>query len=320
VSDPVGGLHLDLQSSLEPHLEALLARHKDAAAKADWSYHEFLPLDAFRADPRRHPPLSRAAYTAVEMALLTEVNLPWYTTGLYHGLRGCPAPIQEFVRLWTSEEDQHATLLETYLLLSDNGDHAERARARKAVIAAGWTHQLGGPFEGMVYTAIQEAATRTFYLCSARACEQEDPWLAAALRRIAKDETLHMAFYRDVVKAHLDLDPGYLQPLAAVMPRFQMPWSASFAGDFAERQAYVAAHGGFTLADYYHDVVKLLWSYWGIDRLAPPRGDARRALIQLRKYRAVLRKSVACGAGLDAWREPEGAGETQPSSVVTAAR
>src|SRR5262245_43105802 len=250
------------------------------------------------------------------MALLTEVNLPWYTAGLYHGLQACPAPIQEFVRLWTSEEDQHATLLETYLLLSDNGDPVARARARKAVIAAGWTHQLGGPFAGMVYTAIQEAATRTFYLCTARAGEQEDPGLAEALLRIAKDETLHMAFYRDVVKAHLDLDAGYLQPLAAVLFRFQMPWSASLAGDFAERQAYVAAHGVFTLADYYRDVVQLLWSYWGIDRLAPKRGDARPALVQLRRYRAALRK--AAGRGV-AGREPEGAAEIVPPSLVIAA-
>jgi acyl-[acyl-carrier-protein] desaturase len=319
VPDPVGEPYPDLRSSLEPHLETLLTRHKDAAAKANWFCHEFLPLEAFRADARRHRPLSRAAYTAVEMALLTEVNLPWYTAGLSHGLQGCPAPIQEFVRLWTSEEDQHAMLLETYLLVSENGDPAARARARKAVIAAGWTHQLGGPFEGMVYTAIQEAVTRTFYLCTARACEPDDPGLADALRRIAKDETLHMAFYRDVVKAHLDLDPGYVQPLAAVMLRFQMPWSAAFAGDFVERQAYVAAHGGFTLADYYRDVVQFLWSYWGIDRVAPRQGDARRALVELRKYRAILGKSVGGGEGLAARRDPEAAAETTPSSPVTVA-
>ena len=317
--DPVGEQYLDLRSSLEPHLEALLTRHKDAAAKANWSCHELLPLEAFRADLCRHRPLSRAAYAAVEMALLTEVNLPWYTAGLYHGLQACPAPIQEFVRLWTSEEDQHATLLETYLLLSDNGDPAARARARKAVIAAGWTHQLGGPFEGMVYTAIQEAVTRTFYLRSARVCEQDDPGLAEALRRIAKDETLHMAFYRDVVKAHLELDPGYLQPLAAVMPRFQMPWSASLAGDFLQRQAYVAAHGVFTLADYYHDVVQFLWSYWGIDRLAPHEEDARRALVQLRRYRMVLRKAAGRGVtGRDVEAEPEGAAEIVPPPPTAA--
>jgi hypothetical protein len=119
-----------------------------------------------------------------------------------------------------------------------------------------------------------------------------------------------MAFYRDVVNAHLDLDPGYVQPLAVVMSRFQMPWSAAFAGDFMERQAYVAAHGGFTLADYYRDVVQLLWSYSGIDRVAPRQGDARRGLVELQKYRAILCKFVGGGEGLDA---------TTPSSRVTVA-
>src|SRR5262249_57651334 len=117
---------------------------------------------------------------------------------------------------------------------------------------------------------------------TARTCEADDPGLAEALRRIAKDETLHMAFYRDVVKVHLDLDAGYIQPLAAVMSRFQMPWSASFAGDFAERQAYVGGHGGFTVADYYREVVQFLWSYWGIDFLRPPAETTRPSLVHLR--------------------------------------
>jgi hypothetical protein len=64
-------------------------------------------------------------------------------------------------------------------------------------------------------------------------------------------------------------------------------------------QAYIAAHGGFTLADYYRDVVQFLWSYWEIDRVAPRQGDARRALVELRKYRAILRRSVGGGEGLD---------------------
>ena len=35
--------------------------------------------------------------------------------------------MKEFVYDWTAEEDQHSMLLETYLLLGDNGDHRERA-------------------------------------------------------------------------------------------------------------------------------------------------------------------------------------------------
>ena len=276
----------ELDRSLESVFAALLVRHKEAAAKTGWAYHEFVP----RGSANDRSPLSPTAYLAVETALLTEVNLPWYTAGLARGLESCPGPIQEFVRVWTSEEDQHATLLESYLLLTGSGDHEARARARKAMIAAGWQHALSGPFEGMVYTTIQEAATRTFYLCSARACEGEHPALGAALRRIAKDETLHMAFYRDVVKAHLDLDPEYLRPLAAVMLRFEMPWSAAVLDDFEKRRAELATRGVFRLSDYLDEVVQPLWSYWGLDARTPREEETRKAQRQLRRYRAALRK------------------------------
>src|SRR6266700_3182206 len=204
---------------------------------------------------------------------------------------------QQFLRVGTSDEDQHATLLESYLLLTRSGDPGARARSRKAMIAGGWSHALAGPFQGMVYTAMQEAATRTFYLCVARACGDEDPLLGAALRRIAKDETLHMAFYRDVVKAHLDKDPDYLRPLAAVMLRFEMPWSASVLRDFEERRALLAARGVFRLSDYLNEVVQPLWSYWGLDGRTLSQEETRRALVQLRRYRAALRKFARSETG-----------------------
>jgi acyl-[acyl-carrier-protein] desaturase len=177
------------------------------------------------------------------------------------------------------------------------------------MIAAGWKHELAGPFEGMVYTAIQEAATRTFYLCTARSCEQEHPALASALRRIAKDETLHMAFYRDVVKAHLDLDPDYLAPLAGVMLRFEMPWSAAVLADFEQRRARLASEGVFRLSDFLEEVVQPLWSYWGLDARTPREEETRKAQRQLRRYRAALRKFV----------RSEAAESAEPRSLVAPA-
>jgi len=99
-----------------------------------------------------------------------------------------------------------------------------------------------------------------------------------------------MAFYRDVVKAHLDLDPDYLRPLAAVMLRFEMPWSASVLRDFEERRTLLAARGVFRLSDYLDEVVQPLWSYWGLDGRTLQQEETRRALVQLRRYRAALRK------------------------------
>ena len=288
---------MPLLPSLEPEVARLLARHKEASNRIDWSYRDFLPLEAFHAGTR-HRPLSAVAYTAVETALLTEANLPWYTAVLYEGLHESLEPLQEFVRIWTSEEDQHSTLLETYLLVTDNGDHAERGRRRKAVLAGGWSHQLGGPFEAMVYTTVQEMATQVFYLHAATACESQDPQLAGALRRIAKDETRHYAFYRDVVKAHLDANPDYVVPLAKVIVQFQMP--GSVMSDFEERSMFLAAEGVFGPEQYYNEVVEVVCAFWDVDKLAPRIAEGRRALARLRAYRAALARLSRRSA-----REPE---------------
>ena len=276
-----------LLTSLEPEVARLLARHNEASARIDWSYRDFLPLEALHA-PSNTPPLSELAYLAVETALLTEVNLPWYTAVLHKGLHDSLAPLQEFVRVWTSEEDQHSTLLETYLLLTDNGDPAERGRRRKAVIAGGFTHQLEGAFEAMVYTTIQELATQAFYLCTADVVEGQDPTLSRALRRIAKDETRHYAFYRDVVKAHLDVDPAYITPLVDVLISFQMP--GRVMSDFDERSMRLASEGVFGPEQYYSDVVEVVCSFWNVDNLAAGPPETRVALARLNKYRRVLRR------------------------------
>jgi acyl-[acyl-carrier-protein] desaturase len=278
---------LPLLPSLEPEIARLLARHNDASARIDWSYRDFLPLEALHASSGSSS-LSGVAYAAVETALLTEANLPWYTAVLHEGLSASLPPLQEFVRVWTSEEDQHSTLLETYLLLTDSGDHAERGRLRKAVLAGGWSHQLEGPFEAMVYTSIQELATQAFYLSAARACETQDPGLARALRRIAKDETRHYAFYRDVVKAHLDADPDYVVPLVDVLLQFQMP--GRVMADFDERSTLLAAHGVFGPEQYSRDVVEVACAFWSLDDLAPRVAGGRRALARLRLYRSALKR------------------------------
>ncbi len=140
--------------ALEPKLRALYDQHKERAAAIDWAYTEYLPLDELRADPQSLPRLSAATYLAVETALLTEVNLPWFTAGLDRVYRGALSPMREFIHEWTSEEDQHALLLETYLLLGDNGDHRERARIRKLIVRQGWepkTAQLEDQFQAIAY-------------------------------------------------------------------------------------------------------------------------------------------------------------------------
>lgn len=277
----------DLLPALEPRLDYLVQRHKEAAGKIDWSYYDYLPLDEYHATTSRERPLSPVAYGAVETALLTEVNLPWYTATIFEYAKSSLAPIQEFARLWTAEEDQHATLLETYLLLTDNGDREKRRLLRKSVLNAGWPNDLAGPFEGMVYTTIQETQTRAFYNHAAIVCEENHSDLARALRRIAKDETLHAGFYRDAVKAHLEYDPGYLKPLSRVMMSFRMP--GYVIPDYEERHTYLTKHV-FGPQHYWREVIEPLCAYWRVDDLSAKSQEGEAAARELRVYRAALRR------------------------------
>jgi acyl-[acyl-carrier-protein] desaturase len=272
--------------SLEPKLRDLLQRHRQRAAAIDWTYPEYLPLDALRADPQALPKLSDTTYLAVETALLTEVNLPWFTAGLSSLFKGALAPMRDFVYDWTAEEDQHAMLLETYLLVSDNGDHRERARLRTLIIRQGWAPTIEGQFEAIAYTAMQELATRAFYQQVAQTCRHEDPRLARALNRLAKDETLHYAFYRDAVKAHLEVQPEYAAPLARVMLAFAMP-GTEMPG-YTQRAVTLARAGVFGPDHYYRMVVEHLWREWDLAGLCPEAGPARDAQQRLAAQRQRL--------------------------------
>lgn len=277
--------------SLEPRIVELYDKHKERAAKIDWAYFEYLPLDELRNDPDRIPKLSPVVYGAVETALLTEVNLPWFTTHLYAAFKGSIEVMVDFVHTWTSEEDAHALLLETYLLLGDNGDHRRRARLRRSVIRHGWASALDGHFQAIAYTAIQELATQIFYLRTAEIAEKEDPKLARVLRRLARDETLHMAFYRDCVNLHLHAEPNYVYPLAEVMMHFEMPGSGM--PDYRERSEMLATEGNYGPYEYYTQVIDNLWRYWEVDKLAPDLTIAREKQKELIRYHAKLGRIAA---------------------------
>lgn len=275
-----------LLPSVEPQIRDLLERHKQASAKNDWSYHEYLPLEALRANPSQTQPLSELSYASIETALLTEAILPYYTAALSESFKNSSEAMQEFAQIWTGEEDQHSLLLETYLLITDSGDHGKRNRLRQSVLKGGWTHDLTNQFEVIAYTSVQEMATRTFYLHAARACESDDPTLARALRQISKDETLHMTFYRDVVKLHLEADPDYLPSLARVIMQFRMP--GDIVPDSKERSLYLADRDVLSPAQFYRDVIENLWSYWSLDRLTTQAAATDGPVAQLIKLRRVM--------------------------------
>lgn len=284
---------------LENKLKDLYKTHMERTARIDWSYHSLIPWERgrnFKTDPW-HPSqatISPELAVAVETALLTEVNLPWFTTGLTQVFTGSLEVLQDFVRTWTSEEDQHSNILETYLLVTRNDDPDRLHKLRKAVVRNAWTPGEATPFEGMVYTTVQELSTQAFYINVARKAEEEDPLLSNILLTIAKDETLHYTFYREAVKAHLELDPNYVWPVCKVLMNFAMP--GYLMPDFHERQRIISAGANYGIAEYFRHVVDVVARMFDLKNIHPTWPEAQAALNKLNRYLDSLARLAARAA------------------------
>jgi hypothetical protein len=71
-------------------------------------------------------------------------------------------------------------------------------------------------------------------------------------------------------------------------------------GDFEQRRSRLAASGVFRLADYVEGVLQPLWSYWRIEERLPESEETRQAVLQLRRYRAAIRKFARREGGASA--------------------
>lgn len=285
-------------SALQEKLDALYQRHLDLTRNLDWGYHQLLPWERGK-NFVDHPwsaeqgNLSPELTLAVETAMLTEVNLPWFTSGLTGIFENSPNALKRFVHTWTREEDQHGRVLDVYLLLSRNGNPDARDQVRKQVIERGWQPELRDPFGVMVYTSLQELATRVFYLNFARQVAAKDAVLAQILRALAKDETLHYAFYRDAVKAYVEEDPGRIATVCQVIPTFVMP-GYGMPG-FSHRLRIIAQHGGYGIQAYYDQVLTIVLEAWGVLQHDVSSGtqDARQALDgYIRRIRRVANRQA----------------------------
>jgi acyl-[acyl-carrier-protein] desaturase len=232
--------------------------------------------------------LPQPIYTAIETALLTEVNLPWFTTYLSDTFRGSLNVIKEFVHTWVAEEDQHSNLLENYLILTRNSNPKELHELRKMVVQGGFETSFTTPIEAMTYASFQELATLVFYNNVAKAATPYDRDLATLLRRLAKDESLHYAFYRDAIKAHLDLEPNYLIYVINVLKGFFMP--GQNMPNYDERMKAIATAANYGPHHYYKQVVQALVDYWDIENLKPSAPEAEKARQDILKYCARLKR------------------------------
>ncbi len=140
----------------------------------------------------------------------------------------------------------------------------------------------------MAYTSLQELATLVFYNNVAKIAGAHDKDLATLLRRLAKDEALHYAFYRDTVKAHLELDPNFIVFFEDVIINFSMP--GAVMPDFTERMKTIAVDTNYGPLQYFDQVLDVVVKFWGIADLEPTSEEAKQSQANIMKYHGRLKR------------------------------
>jgi acyl-[acyl-carrier-protein] desaturase len=166
---------------------------------------------------------------------------------------------------WTAEEGRHAIVLRDYLTVTRNMDPVMLERGRMTQLQQGYDHDSPDTLHGLAYVAFQELATRIAHRNTGR--YSDDPVADKIMVRIAADENLHMVFYRDILKAALQVEPSAaVRAIVDEILAFQMP-GAGIPG-FLRKAADIARAGIYDLRVHRDEILMPILRYWGVFELA----------------------------------------------------
>lgn len=277
---------------LESRLKQLYEAHTERAKLNSWEYYDYLPWEkgeSFSVKPwnESQTSLPKEIVVALETSMLTEINLPWYTAYLKDMFKDGLEPLQQFIHNWVSEEDQHASALENYLILTRNSNPKELGRLKREIILNGWDGDFASPIATMAYTAIQELATVVFYQKVAKKSIDYDKSLYELLMRLSKDESLHYAFYNQVIQLYLELDPNQVTYIFPIIREFKMP--GQVLNDFDERMKIIE-DAGYGPNQYLDNVLEVLIKRWKISTIQPTSTEGIRAKENILNYIEKLKR------------------------------
>ena len=260
-----------LLHALEEVVERELNRH--LGVFKEWMPHEYVPWSRGRdfdgvlgGEPwaPEQSPLTAVGKVAMVVNLLTEDNLPSYHHEIAT-LFGRDGAWGTWVHRWTAEEARHSMVMRDYLVASRAVDPAALERARMTHMSAGFvSDNRHSPLHTVAYVAFQELATRISHRNTGHS--SGDPVCDRLLARIATDENLHMVFYRNLLRAALEIAPDQaLRAVADVVSGFRMPGHG--LPGFERAAVEIALAGVYNLRVHHDDVLQPVLRHLKVLRL-----------------------------------------------------
>ncbi len=257
-----------LLDELAEPASALFERHLDVTK--NWYPFEDIPYGDARAfdahdawDPAEYP-LPDGVRSALVVNLLTEDNLPYYTNTL---LGAVPAdhPLSEWSRRWTAEEWRHSAAIRDWILATRAVDPYQLEADRMAQMTGGIVPESPCAAEMFAYVSFQELATQVAHRNTARHLDRERQG-KIVMSKVAGDEGLHHAFYRDLVGEALAINPSYMMvSIQKQLRGFKMPGQG--IPGFAAHEVAIAMSGIFDAEQFLDAVVRPTLSAWNIDEV-----------------------------------------------------
>ena len=152
----------DLLTEIAPDVERLYNRHLEAPRL--WLPHEQINWgqgENFGEHPwtEENYPLAAGVRSSIYVNLLTEDNLPYYTsTLLNHAPKG--HPIGDWNRQWTMEENRHAMVMRDWVHISRCIDPVMLEEGRRVQMSKGIVPEPETFADLISYVSLQEKATQ----------------------------------------------------------------------------------------------------------------------------------------------------------------
>ncbi|MGA9873309.1 MAG: acyl-ACP desaturase [Rhodococcus sp. (in: high G+C Gram-positive bacteria)] len=248
---------LSLLRDLEPVLESCLQRH--LAGASIWDPAEFVRPERYWG--QRASTLSETAKAALVTTLLTHNN-----TERDH--REASAALQRsswsaWQQEWSDEKNRHADAIQRYLVATRSVDSVALDRAKFQCMTIGTESSMEGDhlLRSIVHSTVDVTATMVSHRSTAVECA--DSTAESVLGRIVADQELHVAFYRDIASAALDIAPDRaVKAVTEVVMNFQMPGSG--LPGFERSAMLIARDGIYDLRRHLDEVVLPMLRHWRI--------------------------------------------------------
>jgi acyl-[acyl-carrier-protein] desaturase len=154
-----------------------------------------------------------------------------------------------------------------------------------ATMEAGYSAEDKGALRALAYVSFQELATRISHRNTGR--HSGDPVAERLLARIATDENLHMVFYRDLVRAALEIAPEQtVEAIAAEVTGFQMPGTG--IPGFTRKGVRIADAGIYDIRIHRDEVLMPVLRHWKVLDLTLQTAGAQRAQAELAEHLEAL--------------------------------